>query len=463
MSKLKAIGKIVDEVKPLKKATGGKISHADEPGSIDVLLTEYSNMKQAEREGNITESEDAFQRLLKNGPPDFREKALFDPTIDRRLAFEVQTESPEEFSKRYREQFRDRDFAYRAAFGNDPHDTALAHLNMGPGPEQIKQQMGERAINELTFQFTVGRKVFNPIRSPRARSRALEWLGESPYVREGKDINTPQIFVHMDRWADPNGSMMSQDPIQFSDEANELGMHSGSYLAAEQASVRDINEVMFRHQDFQNDIEQFAGLSDNPERVKEMIVETLEANLVDKFKSFGKEGWGKVGQDLQDELNMLLVELGVPNPSMEVATFLSRLRSLPVPSTTPHLFRGKNGLYLRDMGGFGPEEIGRQLKLLYPDETTKIDTILDGGGPTTTKGLRKFIEDKGFDHVIYHNSAEDKGSISIINWNPDLWMSIYDPRLHKSAEGQANAMAAYVLGLMGLGGAAVQQDIEGET
>ena len=61
--------------------------------------------------------------------------------------------------------------------------------------------------------------------------------------------------------------------------------------------------------------------------------------------------------------------------------------------------------------------------------------------------MRRFIEDKGYDHIAYHNSVEDVGSISVIHWKPELMVSIMDPRLTGgTVPGKAASMAAYVMG-----------------
>ena len=473
MSKLKGIQQAAEKVKGLNKANdaakvAGRAPPVDE-GEIDKLFQEYSQIQQAVRQGDegatVPYWEAQMMGVMEKGDPQARARALFDPEVDTNLAYINQTSNPEEFRDRFNKQFRDRDFTIKTAWDNDPNNPGL----FSPDWPQVRENMGQAAIEDLLFQHTTSFKVFNELRNPRLRRAAMEWMGDtSPYRRTGKNVQheTPYIFVHMDRWADPLRPLAtSEDPIQFSTQANELGMHSGTYRAAEQAAVRDITEVMYRHQEFEEDIETFSNMSElaglTKEELQSMIIETANNYLVDSFKTHGKTGWNQIGQGLQDTLNQILLEVGVPNPSLEAARFLRHVRDIPMPSSTPHLFRGKNGLYLKDMGGFGPETVGMQLRQIYPDDADFIDTIL--GGKDQTKGLRKFIEDKGFDHVIYHNSAEDKGSISIINWNPDLWMPLYDARLHNSADSQAGAMAAFALGLLGMHDADIQQDIEGET
>ena len=108
---------------------------------------------------------------------------------------------------------------------------------------------------------------------------------------------------------------------------------------------------------------------------------------------------------------------------------------------------------LRDVGNFKNGTIANQLYDIFPDDTLLIDEAMSviGQGPKA-KALGQFIEHKGFDHISYLNGVEDRGSLSIINWNPDLQRSIWDPEfVGSSPAAAAKAVSAYVLVAIGLG------------
>ena len=131
------------------------------------------------------------------------------------------------------------------------------------------------------------------------------------------------------------------------------------------------------------------------------------------------------------------------------------MKSLPTPNTTPLLFRGRSGLLLDDNGGFNFIQVFEQLEEIFPAAREELDSlVLTGSRAEKTKAMTDFIERQGYDHIVYLNRVEDKGSMSIINWNPDLQLSPWDPSLTRGNAGeQAKAASAYVLSILGIGGA----------
>ena len=126
------------------------------------------------------------------------------------------------------------------------------------------------------------------------------------------------------------------------------------------------------------------------------------------------------------------------------------------------VFRGKNGLLMKDLNAnFRPGNVAEQLEDIFPDDADEILAAASGTRAEKTKKLQAFIESKGFDHIVYHNAVEDRGSVSIINWNPDLQKSVYDPELAGMGDKAASGAAAQAfIGMLGIGGtgAALQPD-----
>jgi hypothetical protein len=146
-----------------------------------------------------------------------------------------------------------------------------------------------------------------------------------------------------------------------------------------------------------------------------------------------------------DELEELLKEafFNVDMPEELALKLIGDMRSMPTTVATPHLFRGKNGLLLQDNGNFYPGEVAKQLQQIFKDDWDEIEAAAGGSKVEGSKKLAKFLESKGYDHIVYINAVEDRGLPSIINWNPELWVSIYDPSLHRGNSGStAKAMAA---------------------
>ena len=104
---------------------------------------------------------------------------------------------------------------------------------------------------------------------------------------------------------------------------------------------------------------------------------------------------------------------------------------------------------MRDTGGWGPEVDFAQLVDIFPDETLKLDARFGSatGNEGKTAMLRQFIEEQGFDHIVYHNTVEEPGSLAVIHWKPEQMVSMTDPKVTGGqAQNQAQAMAAYVMG-----------------
>ncbi len=358
-----------------------------------------------------------------------RQEKLFNPDSDFSTFY--QTQDPAEFRQRMFKQFMNPKYASKASTLNEV--------------DTLSKDIENRFFTDERFQTTVGDKIF---KEPRLLNRARAWMGDSPYTN-GLDSDRPYIFVHVDRQSNP---LMDgpEDVIQFK-RPWEMGMHSGTNSTAIHASIRDVDDSLAIMDAFDAWVDELSGFTDNPKQTRGLIVDTIDRFFRTKFNTVGnKETSDAIFGQLRGEIESAFEQDKdlLPKIQLQLNKFFARMKGLPTASSTPHIFRGKNGLYLRDEGNFNPHTVGKQLLEVFPEDFEELQSILSGGeGPT--KALQKFIESKGFDHIVYHNSVEDKGSLSIINWNPDLFGSLYDPKIAGNSAGAI--AAAFWMAQMGVG------------
>jgi hypothetical protein len=313
--------------------------------------------------------------------------------------------------------------------------------------QQLRDFIGGGIDHNVLVQSTVSRAFRG---NPRKRAFIEEWMGDSPYVR-AKGSKTPEVFFHVDRQTDPFTSMNEGRFIQTEGDPNELGLHSGSNAAAIGATIKNADIGAQQMHSFDTLVDEFAGFTDDPASLKSLIVRTVDDWAERRFAR-GEKPTNNVFEELEAELDQVLLEVGAPTGFKGM--LIRQLKGLPTANTTPHLFRGKNGLFLEDRGGWFKQGVKAQLHEVFGHNSDEFDVIESLG---TWKQYQDYIESKGYDHVIYHNTVEDRGSISIINWNEDLMLPLYDKRLHFGDKNHNAALiSGMVLGAMGIGDAEVR-------
>ena len=341
-----------------------------------------------------------------------------------------QANGPEEFKIRLENQLRDPQYAASSVF------------TMPPSAE-----LGETIVKESQqlHRTTVDQALGKLRANDRWTARTNEWFGDSPYKND--------LQFHTDRQSDP---LRSNSFIQF-EEPKELGLHSGTNKAAEQViSMQGIEDVLKNMDDQQQAIEQIAGeLGMTVIAVEKEFGKATRKHFLDHFRTQGIEA----DPNIWDNTGMILDFFAeqISSDNLAVGKLIQQMKDLPTPSTTPFLFRGKNGLLLQDLSAWTPSTVGDQLLDIFTSSVDQdiITVALGRSGRTAkTKALTEFIESKGFDHVIYHNAVEDKGSLSIINWNEDLMASPWSPEFVRGNPEEAAKIASnYVLTALGFGGA----------
>jgi hypothetical protein len=353
---------------------------------------------------------------------------ITDPTEETGITFTHRT--PEEYKA-------------RIAQLEDPHYSVRSVQRATTGFEdfgeidKFAESVEKAAIRDQVFQKQV---VGKAMANPRFASRVKGWADGAFEDR---------VFVHVDRQVDPIRAG-TDDFVQF-ENPPEMGVHSGSNLAAERATIRDADFEIRRMERINADLEIAAqGLEIPVSQIHELVGDSMNRYFLQRFKSGEKYISSASFDELGELLGEAMLEIGAP---VELAEkLIGDLRGMSTASTTPHFFRGKNGLYLDDKGAFRPQDVAEQLYEIFPDDFNAIDSANSGGHVERTKKIREFIESKGYDHIVYHNAVEDKGRLSIINWNPDLMKTIWDDEFTRGDIVQgANNAASYVMALLGIG------------
>ncbi len=365
-----------------------------------------------------------------------------DPSAEFRI--DLQTQSPDEFNVRLIEQLRDPEYSARAIQKLEATEE-LSELRaiIDAGESSLRDRAFVEAVDFVkgsrARHVNMVNKVFGKLKaSPRWNAKAKHWFGDSPY----KD----DLQFHTDRLTDPT---RSDSFIQF-DDPREIGLHMGTNRAAEGVISRGgIDAVLEDASVTQKAIEQIAGqLGRDVKGLERTFAQATEAHYLAKFT---KEINPNIWDEVDDILEQFFTSIG--GPVTDDIKFA--MKSLPTPNTTPLLFRGRSGLLLDDNGGFNFIQVFEQLEEIFPAAREELDSlVLTGSRAEKTKAMTDFIERQGYDHIVYLNRVEDKGSMSIINWNPDLQLSPWDPSLTRGNAGeQAKAASAYVLSILGIGGA----------
>jgi hypothetical protein len=366
-----------------------------------------------------------------------RQRNIYEPDAD--VDHFYQTRGQEEFEQRMFKQLYSPDYGARSA--RSRWDEELV-------PPPPKELVAEALMEDFVFQV----KMTGGILKNRVLKRAIDWLGDSPY-RTTQKGRAPRVFVHIDRQTDPT---RVDDFIQF-DEPLEMGLHSGTNQAAIEATLPGSPGVpdsgpelaRLRGKDFDDSLAELFGYSDNAKENLAVFYKTLEEHFIRKFNKGGDLNW-ELWEETENILKGALADIGAPTSI--AAQYIAKAKQLSTASSTPHLFRGKNGLYLNDSGGFKVEDVAKQLKKIFPDDEDAINAAMGAvGSVPKQKALQKFIEEQGFDHIVYHNSIEDRGTLSIINWNRDLYMPLLDKRLVGGDGGVVAAKVAMAMAAVGLG------------
>jgi hypothetical protein len=447
-----AIGKVADELleqvgvvgkgdalaaETARAAEGAKRARRRNlDAELDDLVAQHKatkdlNAKPQEELDNILAKQEE-QKVVK------REEDLFTPAGDPFVR--EQTLDAVEFRRRLHEQLANPEYA-ASIINTRGHGIDLTDV---PEDFEMTTMIKKQNFNENLFQRMVNRGFK---KDKRRMAAALEWLGDSPYVNAD---GSPRVMVHVDSQSDVVRG--TEDFIQLQ-KPREAGIHSGTNAAAIKAGLRDVDDATYQFEQFDEFVDEVSSISQyDPKDIRGMIVEAMDKHFFQKFSDDPDSiSTAQVWEDVRQVLSEAITDVG--GDAQEVTKFIGKAKQLKTANSTPHLFRGKNGLYMRDRGGFTTGPLLDELLEIFPKKEAEILALRDGGGSNTAtqQRIQSFIEDQGFDHIVYHNTVEDVGSLSIINWNEDLFMPLFDPQLAGNNPASiARQASAYFLGVLGI-------------
>lgn len=445
---LKTIAEAVSGTKTVVKA--GKKVPLDQPkpggfGPIDDLV-EYQKVQSeldAARAAPATPQEVQLEIAKREAiqAESRRVKGITDPQSSPLDLHQSRT--PEEFSERMNQQLTDPEFSARAILGIDDSDDlgflrSAVDAGAASDPDINLVNIVDDVASSQSRHRKMSESILKPLEvNPRWKARATEWQGDSPYKG--------QVMFHTDKITDPT---RPQSFLQFEDP-KEFGLHAGTNAAAERVvGFSGIDDAMMQASEFSQAIQELAGFAGIPtKKVERVAGRTIEKFLLRKFR--------KQDVDVFEEWDELMEQVGRALDEefgAEAAKLARIFVDTPAPNTTPFLFRGKNGLLLQDSGNFNPRTVAAQLEDIFPDNADEILAAAGGSRVEATQKLQGFIESKGYDHVVYHNAVEDRGNLSIINWNPDLQKGLWDAELvADKPQVSATAAASFIMGVLGIG------------
>lgn len=390
------------------------------------------------------------------------------------VSFSAQARTPEEFSSRM-EQFRDAEFSENATLhgvGNNVGDTSSNLKDRVAGKQQ---------------DWLAGSEQLNTsIRRTRTGPALKIWADDSPYKRSalgdtGPLADEPLIFYHVDSRTDPTGN---PTPIQFEANANEFGLHVGSQRAASdigggalpiaRQTQADLKQFFV---DFENDLKlEFEDVEDfDLAGAFQRAVDEKSRNMFIRPGDISRPGLAKREEfnELVDELFEDMVgfssfsdvpprvrrALDIP----QVAAFKTRVSSIMHSnynsSGFPMVTNVKKGLHIPDIGNFEARNIADQLfgRGIIADDT--LEAIKQMPSTERNIALRSALEEQGYDHIIYHNAAEDAGNYSLILFDEANMQNLYSPNLPRSGTAGVQAQQAAMLApFLGALGASVRDD-----
>jgi len=362
--------------------------------------------------------------------------------------YDHQSTTPDEFNTRYENQLNNLEWL-RNAIGQ----------RGVPGDVGLVQGSLDRLVKENDQVLTSLSK------NKRWMSAVGEWQGSSPY----KIGENPRIMHHLDRETDPGLVNPDLDPIQFS-QPREIGRHSGSNSAALSRVSPMVprsggtGEITNIYDDFNATWERVAEVVNmDPKDMQDMLADALTRKVTNQFASArGLKVDHTVMQDLWDEIEGVAKDFVdfTDVPPQIVRSLVQSVKDLPSPSQFPIVFRGKNALVLADEGNWKARTVIDQLlnNRTFPNDEDALMAISGAGNEAARgKALTEFLESKGYDHIAYVNQVEDRGMVSIINWNPDLERPLWSNEFTRGSPG-AKAQAVVPLMMGALFGAGAQQE-----
>jgi hypothetical protein len=462
----------------------------------EIMAEHNASLKGLSAEQEIAGAKSKLDAQVESARQAARERTLYFPEAG--VNYSVQTRNPEEFTRRVRDQLFDPVYAQRTISDEMNEVVTMESLQAMNQFPIDKLEESRQLWQDLNVRMTTLLK--DPVSTPLINfSNGTAYTRRNVFGDTGPDADLPVFFYHMDTMTDPNLGRFGE--IQRSAGAHEFGNHVGTHTAANLfAEVKTsprlgrgaIVEMLTKVEDF---IELETGVQP---RIREQIQEIFEAAASNTFIRPGQTITDF--SDLRIELNEAITEIfnvhgdlwqeaidssiaslktdpqfkknlksfqqsnlvrdlevtaGALDPDTLTTGLLNRLMKQFNSSGYPVTTNVKNGLLMPDIQSWMAEDIARNLNALniFPgkyDELAAIQSMQDN--TRQNLALQQFLKDQGYDHIIYPNMAEDKGSFSLLLFDPDTWQNAYSPNFArgKAKAGQAAAAAGFTAPLAGL-------------
>jgi hypothetical protein len=464
MGVLKPIIKSIDNSSGLRKvnpkragellntAPKGNLGFIDDMAEYDKIAGDLERASQApithkeiQAEIAIKRAQEAENERLKRISPDFKD-----------ADFDAQARTPEEYASRV-EQLVDPGVSVRA------REKGAFEANI-ENPFETGMEAQERYRRWLSDQDSVRRVV-------STNQSLMDWGKQGAYTRgrvfgdvDGPD--DPVIFYRMDIRQDPREGL---SPIQFDADANEFGMHIGSKAAGQGIVSPEVSRTNKRRMEqLKNMFDELAiPLADEGIDPLEVFGQAMSEVRHNLFLRYGEKPFdtpsldvvNEVIDDFFDELKFIGTERNIEGfrdiPSEEAMKI--RLRSIMRTHYDPHqhpvMTDVKQGLFVQDLGpnntasGIAQNLQGRGI---FDDD--ELQAVVNAGENARQNVLlRDMLRQKGYDHLVYVNEAEDAGAISIVLFDEANYQNLLKPTIGRKGQptGHQAASAAILAPIMG--------------
>jgi hypothetical protein len=274
--------------------------------------------------------------------------------------------------------------------------------------------------------------------SGRAGAKLRDFASTGAYTRRqfgdtGPLADEPMVFYHVDLWKDPTNRLPL---IQMTDDAAEGGLHVGSRMATEELTTGS-------RQSRKNFDEAVATLNEFDPKTKDVFLRAVEEAKVARFRRTGDP---VMPLHAREEIDSMVDEIfenfdtfmraGDPDGpailALDTADKLkSRLKGLLRAdydnARFPLVTDVKQGLVMPDIQNWEVDNIADNLigMKIFPDD--ELEAIKQMGTQQGNKRFKELMAEKGYDHIAYHNGAEDSGTLSLVLFNDNNYRSLYQP------------------------------------
>lgn len=484
MANLKTLNKALAESLAARKATQATIRAGEEVTQANLankfvvpeeVLEEY-HAEQALLDGRVPVPTNEVQEEV-------RQAVILERDTARRTAIQGDTKdvnldhqaiSPDEFRGRLG-QFRDEEYSNNVIGKGESQQNMFMPEEFGLPPKTINDRydIWERD------SFLTDKQAFG--RPTRTAAALQEWGREGVYKRNffGKhqESENPMIFYHTDIKTDPRG--LELPLIQFDVNANEFGLHIGSKQSGQDINSKGVLDSTKARNDAVSGV--FEELSMG---LKTALGEDVPADLIYReafqevrknlFLRYGEKPFptpsnnaledviddffGEIMQIVRDKsadspagLNFSIDDplssiKGVPNAEALKKRLHSTMRTTLDPTQHPIITNVKQGLHVQDLGAntahnIANDQFGRGV--FNDDELQAIIGTKDNA--TQNKMLRELLTENGYDHLIYHNMAEDKGVVSLVLFDDTTYQNLHNPTVGKSTTAGSETAYATLL------------------